>query len=299
MRPNSASGDPRRHPGLTTSGKDKDATREIFTGWRQGPPVELETEGAQAVLISTPAWDKTTGNQDAAGFWELGLASHVLAVADGMGGGPGGAEAASIAIHALDESIRSVASTEPLRSRILDAFEEANRRVLAQGIGSGTTLIVVEVSEGIARSYHAGDSGALLVGQRGKVKFGTIPHSPVGYGVASGMLDQDDVHHHDERHLLSNCIGSHEMRVEMGASVRMAQRDTLLLASDGVLDNVQRNDLIDLIRAGALRRKAAQLQERIAATMEGNNPALPEHPDDATALLFRLRGPRRGARKSP
>jgi serine/threonine protein phosphatase PrpC len=186
--------------------------------------------------------------------------------------------------------------SDTLRSAIFDAFEDANAKLLEQGIGAGTTLVVVEVRDGTARAYHAGDSGALLVGQRGRVRFETIPHSPVGYGVAAGMLEPSETHHHDERHLLSNCVGSRDMRVEVGAPVPMAARDTLLLATDGVLENIERRNLIDQIRSGSLLQAATDLQARLRLTMAGVDPKLPAHPDDATALLFRtcadrLRGP--------
>jgi serine/threonine protein phosphatase PrpC len=110
------------------------------------------------------------------------------------------------------------------------------------------------------------------------------------------MLEPSETHHHDERHLLSNCVGSREMRVEIGAPVTMAARDTLLLATDGVLENIERRDLIDQIRIGSLLQAATDLQARLRLTMAGVDPKLPAHPDDATALLFRtaadrLRGP--------
>ena len=66
--------------------------------------------------------------------------------------------------------------------------------------------------------------GSMLVGHlvehRGRIGFETMHHSPVGYGVAAGVLEHDDVHHHEERHLLLNCVGSREMRVEIGALIR-------------------------------------------------------------------------------
>ena len=95
------------------------------------------------------------------------------------------------------------------------------------------------------------------------------------------------VNHHDERHLLSNCIGMREMRVEIGAPTKMSALDTLFLGTDGVLDNIHRGDLIDLIRVGPIQAAAAELQTRVRATMGGSDPTLPAHPDDATTLLFR------------
>lgn len=265
---------------------------QVFLERDQERPERLHPERGEAVFFSTKAYDKTTGNEDAALFCELPGAVTVLAVADGLGGLPAGAEAAATAIGAVRRAIERAAERkegEALRSAIFDAFEDANAKLLDQGVGAGTTLVVVEVRDGTARAYHAGDSGALLVGQRGKVRLETIPHSPVGYGVAAGMLEPDQTHHHDERHLLSNCVGSREMRVEIGAPVAMADRDTLLLATDGVLENIERRDLIAQIRSGPLIQAATDLQARLRLTMAGADPKLPAHPDDATALLFRLR----------
>ena len=106
---------------------------------------------------------------------------------------------------------------EDLRPRILDAFELANQNVLDLRIGAGTTLVVVEISDRVVRTYHAGDSIAVLVGQRGQLKIDTIPHSPVGYGVASGMLGEEESMVHEDRSLISNCVGSPDMHLDVGA----------------------------------------------------------------------------------
>ena len=272
---------------------------QVFLELDHERPERLSPERGEAVVFSSKAFDKSTGNEDAAFFCELPGAVTVLAVADGVGGLPAGAEAAATAIGAVRRAVERavvraadrVADREEgdtLRSAIFDAFEDANAKLLEQGIGAGTTLVVVEVRDGAARAYHAGDSGALLVGQRGRVRFETIPHSPVGYGVAAGMLEPSETHHHNERHLLSNCVGSRDMRVEIGAPVAMAARDTLLLATDGVLENIERRNLIDQIRSGPLLQAATDLQARLRLTMAGVDPKLPAHPDDATALLYRI-----------
>jgi len=265
-------------------------TEQIVVASDLAGPSPIENGSGVAFVFSRRAPDKTTANEDAAGFWEIEAGTCVLAVADGIGGGPGGGEAAAIAIRAIGEGVRDPKDPDSLRAGILDGFEEANRIVLAQGIGAGTTLVVAEIREGSMRTYHAGDSGAIRVGGRGRIRSETIHHSPVGYGVASGLLDQAESHHHEERHLLFNCIGSREMRVEIGAPARMAPRDTLLLASDGVLDNVRRDELVEMIRLGPLGQAAGALLARVSATMAGEDPELPAHPDDATALLFRRSG---------
>ena len=146
-----------------------------------------------------------------------------------------------------------------------------------------------EIAERTIRSYHAGDSGALLTGQRGRVRMETMHHSPIGYAVAAGVLDRDRSLLHKDRSYISNCLGSPDMRIEIGPPVEMAARDTLLLASDGVLDNMRHGALVDTIRRGPLVEAAEAIRVRVRATMQGEDSDLPAHPDDATAILVRLR----------
>ena len=66
--------------------------------------------------------------------------------------------------------------------------------------------------------------------------------------VESGMLDEDEAVHHEERHLISNVVGADDMRIEIGLSINMAAKDTLLLASDGLFDNLYLNEIIETNR---------------------------------------------------
>jgi serine/threonine protein phosphatase PrpC len=271
--------------------------KRVFACHDQSQPVCVAADRAEIVCFSAAGSDALDSNEDAAGVWEPRPGVLVIAVADGLGGGPHGAEAAGLAIDAIDRAV----SVEPegdrtLRGSIMDGFEQANSAILESWRGAGTTLVVVEIVDGVARSYHAGDSGALIVGQRGRVRMETLHHSPTGYGVAAGMLDRDDTHVHEERSLLSNCVGATDMRIEIGPPVELAARDTLLLATDGVLDNVHHDVLVDSIRRGPLVEAAGLIRDHARAAMCGEHPDLPAHPDDATAVLLRLRSTREDSR---
>lgn len=250
------------------------------------PPRAIGIDGQELVVYSQPGPHKEGGNQDAAG-WMSCDGQLVLAVADGLGGMPGGARASGLAIEAMRAAVLEPEQPGSLRARILDGFERANREVLDLRLGAGTTLVVAEIGGGSLRIYHAGDSAALLVGQRGRVKLETMAHSPVGYRVAAGAVDPDEAHLEEDRNLLSNHVGSSEMHVEIGPPVPLARRDTLLLASDGVLDNIRREALVEIIRVGALERAATALVEHIGLTMEGGRADFEGNPDDATFFLFR------------
>jgi serine/threonine protein phosphatase PrpC len=147
---------------------------------------------------------------------------------------------------------------------------------------------VVELEAGRLRTYHAGDSMILVVGQRGRRKLQTVSHSPVGYAVEAGVLDEGDALHHDELHLISNMVGADDMRIEMGSPRALAPRDTVLLASDGLLDNVHLEEIVELVRRGPLADAARRLVEKSRARMAGLDPG-PSKPDDTTFILFRSR----------
>ncbi len=260
--------------------------KRTFEGCNEPVPVPLDTSTGECRFSSIPGDGDGAENEDAAGVWELGADLLVLALADGMGGGPEGGEAAALSMACLDDRLRRLGPGESVRAAILDAFEAANEALCEGGKGSGTTLVVVEVDAGSFRTYHAGDSGALVVGQRGRVHHETMPHSPTGYAVAAGVLDPDQVHDHADRHYLSNCLGSAELRIEVGPKRGLSARDTVLLASDGILDNVRRDELIELIRKGPLDAAAAQVVAATQGAIAGQGPVT-GHPDDATLLLYR------------
>jgi serine/threonine protein phosphatase PrpC len=153
--------------------------------------------------------------------------------------------------------------------------------------------VVAQLDATRLRSYHVGDSELLAVGQRGRIKQRVVPHSPTGFAVEAGLLDEDEAVQHDQRHVLFNVIGSADMRVEVGPALQLAARDTVLLASDGLFDNLYTDEIIDTIRTGRLTAAADRLVERVQARMRSKGVAdQPCKPDDLTVILFRPHRPR-------
>jgi serine/threonine protein phosphatase PrpC len=175
----------------------------------------------------------------------------------------------------------------PLRDAILDGIEKANRQILNKSSGAATTLAAIEIQSNSIRPYHVGDSMIMLCGQRGKVKLQSIAHSPVGYAVESGLLDENEAIHHEERHLISNVVGSSDMSIEIGTLRKLAPRDTLIVASDGLFDNLYLTEIIDIIRTGKLTTSANSLIELTLERMQHPKADSPCHPDDLTFILFR------------
>jgi serine/threonine protein phosphatase PrpC len=104
------------------------------------------------------------------------------------------------------------------------------------------------------------------------------------------LLDEDEAVRHDQRHVLFNVIGSPDMRVEVGPALQLAMRDTVLLASDGLFDNLFIDEIVDSIRVGPLAEAADRLVERVRVRMAGDGADdQPCKPDDLTVVLFRPR----------
>lgn len=244
--------------------------------------------GGQAAVATYRSPTRETGNEDCIGILPFTESAGVLVVADGLGGERSGAMASRLAVEALGSAMEEGRNSDrDLRDIVLTGIELANQRVMELGTGAATTLAVAQVENGIVRTYHVGDSWIAVIGQRGKIKRQAIAHSPVGMALEAGVLSEDDAMHHEDRHIVSNVVGAPDMRVEMGAPIALAPRDTLILASDGVTDNLFLAELIESARKGsltaALQRVVTAARERMALP----TPGFPSKPDDLSIVLFR------------
>ena len=244
--------------------------------------------GGQVAVFSRRCRTRDGVNEDAAAMLALGDQSGLLAVADGCGGMASGELAAKAAIKSLEASLAAASELEGnLRAAVLDGFERANRHVLELGSGAATTLAVVEVEGSVMRPYHVGDSTILLLGNRGRVRLITTSHSPVGYAVQAGILDEQEAIHHEDRHLVSNVIGTEHYHIEIGSRRKMHSLDTIVIGSDGLFDNLLLTEVVEIVRKGPLQRAASRLAEAASERMAEPATKLPSKPDDLTFILFR------------
>jgi PPM family protein phosphatase len=258
-------------------------------------PRLIPVGGGTAVVFTRPSPTRDGDpNEDAVGVFELGPEAAVLAVADGVGGHGRGDEAARVALEALADQLAALPPDQgDLRDSVLTAIDRANASLVARSPSPATTLVIATIFRGLLRCYTVGDSELMVVGQRGKLKLRTIPHSPTGYARESGLLDEAGALMHDERHLLSNVVGMSGMHVAATTGLRLAPRDTVVLGSDGVFDNLYHDEIIQLVRAGEPYATAERMISSLAARMAGagENPEIPSKPDDVSFILFRTQPP--------
>jgi serine/threonine protein phosphatase PrpC len=244
--------------------------------------------GGAAIAYTCRSPDKDTENEDTVAIVPYGLQAAVLVVADGAGGLPAGKRASLTAVSSLIESLQvAMAETMLLRTAILNGIDAANDAVQNLANGSATTMTIVTIEGLSARAYQIGDSEAMVIGQRGAIKLQTTAHSPTGFAVEAGFLDQRAALHHAERHLVSNFLGTSDMRIDIGAMVELKPRDTVLLASDGLTDNVHIDEIIELSRKGPLDLAVESTISLATRRMAGSAATQPSKPDDLSLILFR------------
>jgi len=250
--------------------------------------VEVDVAGGQAIAYTCRSPYKDRENEDTVAILPYGPGAAVLVVADGAGGLPAGKRASMTAVNTLAESLQvAMDKTMLLRTAILNGIEAANDAVLGLANGSATTMTVMTLEGRLARSYQIGDSEAIVIGQRGLVKLQTTAHSPTGFAVEAGFLDEREALHHQDRHLVSNFIGTTEMGIDVGAAVDLDLKDTVLLASDGLMDNVHVDEIIEIVRKGRLSDALHAVVELAHQRMRNTEKGQPSKPDDLSLILFR------------
>jgi len=269
---------------------DADVEREAYT-----------SSLGEVAIVSIADHEKPGPNEDSAAIIPVNDQYLVLVVADGVGGIAGARRASNLTVETIRGHIANLDGTnEPrLRTAILDGIEAANRAILDLGNGSASTLALAELGPGYVRTYHVGDSILLMCGQRGVLKLLTTPHSPVGFAMEAGLINESEALQHAELNLIFNVIGSADMRIEIGSELPIAVRDSLLLASDGLTDNVLQDEIIDTIRAGPVDEALCAVMDLAQDRMTKEKPGQPSKPDDCTAILFRPQASRRNSPTRP
>lgn len=291
-------------PGVATGWVMVDSTQEptstaveLSRTWLEvelALPEVLDAGSYRLAVYSHRAPDKDGPNEDGALVLALADGRAVVAVADGIGGHASGDVAAATALAALAERVSEAAALgRELREGILDGFDLAHHRVNELAGNGGTTLIAIALEGAGARPFHVGDSAALVTGQRGRLKLLTPSHSPVGYAVEAGLLDEEEAIVHEDRHIVSNAIGIGAMKIEIGPIQPMAPLDTMVVGTDGLFDNLRTEEIVESVRKGRIDRVAAQLATSSSERMVSEDPEHPSKPDDLTFIVIRRHRVRR------
>ena len=243
---------------------------------------ELFPEKENILFFSKKSPFKDTCNEDAVGVFAVEN-GFVFAIADGAGGHPKGEEAAELVLKNIKAAV-SENDSNGYRSRIVDAIEKTNKDLISNGNGARTTVTVCEVVGNIARGYQVGDSTLVICGQKGKLKYRSTSHSPVGYGIEAGLIDDKEALDHPDLHYISNLVGESDMKIEIGPEVELSSNDSVFLASDGIFDNFPPDEIIELVRKGGIEEISTSLMNLINKKIYDKEDT---KKDDISFILFK------------
>ncbi len=216
-------------------------------------------------------------NEDRFLLDEAGLA---FGVADGVGGLPGGAEAAQQAIEEIARGLRDAGKAEP---RIVAIVHEANRSVgllgqqISPAMGIGTTLTVSFVRGTTLTLAHVGDSRAYVT-EAGHITRLTEDHSVENEARLRRARGEIVYYHEANRNALTRCIGQ-PTPPEVDVIQRpLAAGERYLFCTDGVTRMIPDSELCTLITRAADPRVAVEEIVNLAVRRGG--------PDNATGVVF-------------
>lgn len=173
------------------------------------------------------------------------------AVADGMGGH----EAGDFASQSVLDSLRQLPQTETLEDavdKVVENLKAANAELrhyasvyTRSGIVGTTVAIVLGSDTGIACLW-AGDSRIYLV-RDGQIRQLTKDHSQVQELISLGRLDTDEAKSHPSAHVITRAVGAAESLDVDVASHAVRDGDILLICSDGLIDAVPDDRILELV----------------------------------------------------
>jgi protein phosphatase len=195
--------------------------------------VGLEREGNEDCFLVIEPSASGSGSQPG---WA------VMAICDGMGGGPGGEVASSTAVEVLRE-VMSVgpapATDDAVGRRLLHGVEEAARRVHAASCaddalkGMGTTATACALAGDALYMAQVGDSRAYLL-REGRLTQLTRDQTLAELMLERGQITPEEVPTFPYGHVILQAVGTTE-RVDVDLTrVRVARGDVLLVCSDGL-----------------------------------------------------------------
>ena len=212
-----------------------------------------------------------TNNED-----QMLLTERLFAVADGMGGHAAGEVAALIAV----DTLRDAFVENPTAQGLIDSVRLANSNVIARAEtdpetrGMGTTvcaaaLVANEAGDGETLVIvNVGDSRAYLL-RDGELSQITEDHSVADELMRAGQLTEEQASSDRRRHVLTRVLGMEATVQPDRFDLDPFRGDRLLLASDGLTNEVPDAEIASILRRIEDPGEAARELARVAKNNGG------------------------------
>lgn len=204
-------------------------------------------------------------NQDSCGYADTPLGLLVV-VCDGMGGGPGGKLASSVAVETIINMVKAHPASDDRKKVITEAVSTANINLLnivAQKSalsGMGTTVTALLINERSAIVAHVGDSRVYQF-RRGQKKFRTYDHSRVFEFLKKGeqgIKTEEDARLSSMSNIITRALGhGAEVKPDV-AELPYEKGDRFMLCTDGVWGCMPEKELVKI--AGGTKEMSGAIE---------------------------------------
>jgi len=172
----------------------------------------------------------------------------LVVVADGVGGHNAGEVASALAVEVLSEWKPRLNAR-----RLRDAALDANRRIYTRAQhdrslqGMGTTLTAAWIEGGTCTLAQIGDSRAYLL-RDGVFRQLTEDQTAVATLVKAGRITKEEAYTHPWRNRIVQMLGGAPDVVVDMYSISLEVGDRLLIASDGLTDDVRDDAIVQILQ---------------------------------------------------
>ena len=259
---------------------DVQNARQIVIGTGQSVGIE-RSHNEDALLVMT---SQLTGTHPLPDF-------GLFVVADGMGGHRAGEIASAVSIRTVArmltrETVMELLKNDhseletPLQDLLRQALEDANRAVVEEVPGGGTTLTAVVLLGQQLTIGHVGDTRAYYI-RDGKTEILTRDHSLVERLKELGQLTPEEAAVHPQRNVLYRAIGQGaNLEVDVLTHPLPKGGGYLLICSDGLWGVVPDDQILRIVNGAAHPQIAAQ--ELVTAANNAGGP------DNITVVIVRF-----------
>jgi PPM family protein phosphatase len=230
---------------------------------------------------------------------EAGTESHdlVFAVSDGMGGALAGEFASRIAVEKITKLLpgcfkHSAAGLEAgFGDMLAELFDEIHRALAFLGssyedcAGMETTLSLCWFTPGWMYFGHIGDSRIYyLSASGGGIKQLSHDDTYVGWQFRNGQINEREARTHPRRNVLQKALGGGNQFVDpqVGA-VAYESGDIFLLCSDGLVEGLYDNQLLEILRPPDAAEAAVNPAKRLVELSVEKDGR-----DNTTALVIQV-----------
>ena len=210
-------------------------------------------------------------NQDSYG-WKDTPFGLLVTVCDGMGGGPGGKMASTIAVNEIIAGVEEGNSEDITTNILIKAIRRANMAIIEYGNehpsyrGMGSTCTVLIINEECVTAAYVGDSRIYQIRGKSKV-YRTFDHSMVFELVKQKVITEEQARLSAQSNVITRALGAkYDVEVDC-VQLPFLAGDRFILSTDGIHGSIPEQKFIEMVSNSS--QSLGVITDTIATTIDG------------------------------